>query len=266
MPNSTSEASKASAGMTRHAGGDDGIALVVDQRSFEDHVVAGGERRLDLVGFLFRLGADHRPVRRDLDDLFFEAAAIEVRNGLAGGEHLSEARIEHFPVPLGAGEIGLRRQHRLVDVIAAHHRAAARGVLHHRLWPVDVTAENVDALIDQAVGGFRFLHRHRPIAGEDHLCGDFRIGELGAEGEGVDVAQHLRDRLGGDEAELAGFSRVAGDDAGDVLRFVDIAEIAAGVFRILVAPQAAAMLEAELRKLQRHLDHVRVVVTERRRE
>ena len=63
---------------------------------------------------------------------------------------------------------------------------------------------DVDALVDQAVGGFGFLHRHRPVAGEDHLRGDLRIGELGAEREGIDVAQHLRDRLGGDEAELAG--------------------------------------------------------------
>ena len=60
--------------------------------------------------------------------------------------------------------------------------------------------------------------------------------------------------------------RIAGDDAGDVLRLVDIAEIAAGVLRVLVGPQAAAMLEAQLRIFGGHLDHVRVVVAERGRE
>ena len=185
---------------------------------------------------------------------------------LAGGDHLHEFRIERFPVPLGAGEIGLRRQRRLVDVIAADHGAAARGVLDHGLRAVDVAGQDVDALVDQAVGGFGFLDRHRPVAGEDHLRGGLRIGEPGAEREGVDVAQHLRDRLGGDEAELAGLGRIAGDDAGDVLRLVDIAEIAAGVLRVLVGPQAAAMLEAQLRILVGHLDHVRIVVAERGRE
>ena len=191
-------------------------------------------------------GRDRLAIGRALDDLFLQAAAIEVRDGFAGGDHLHELRIERLPVPLRAGEIGLRRQRRLVDVIAADHRAAARGVLDHGLRAVDVTGEDVDALVDQAVGGFGFLDRHRPVAGEDHLRGRLRVGEPGAEREGVDVAQHLRDRFCGDKAELAGFAGgIAGDDAGDVLGLVDIAKIAAGVLRILVAPQPAAMLEAE---------------------
>jgi hypothetical protein len=95
---------------------------------------------------------------------------------------------------------------------------------------------------------------------------DFRVGESGAEREGVDIAQHLRDRLGGDETELAGFSRVAGDDAGNILRLVDIAEVAAGVLRILVGPQPAAVFEMQLGKLGRHLDHMRIVISERGRK
>jgi hypothetical protein len=66
-----------------------------------------------------------------------------------------------------------------------------------------VAGEDIDALVDQAVGGFGFLDRHRPVAGEDHVGGGLRIHRARAEREGVDVAQHLRDRLGGDEAELA---------------------------------------------------------------
>ena len=91
--------------------------------------------------------------------------------------------------------------------------------------------DDVDAGVDQAVGGFGFLHRHRPVAGEYDLQGRVRIGKPRAEHERVDVARsRLRDRLGGDEAELAGLGGVAGDDAGNVLRLVDIAEIAADVF------------------------------------
>ena len=65
---------------------------------------------------------------------------------------------------------------------------------------------------------------------------------LGAERVGVDVAQHLRDRLGGDEAELAGLAGMAGDDAGDILGLVDIAEIAAaflGSFSAQRPPQCS---------------------------
>ena len=94
----------------------------------------------------------------------------------------------------------------------------------------------------------------------------FGLASLAPKRERVDVAQHLRNGLGGDEAELAGLRHIAGDDAADMLRLVDIAEIAAGVFRILVRPQAAAMLEAQLRILRRLLEHVRIVVAERGRE
>ncbi len=68
-----------------------------------------------------------------------------------------------------------------------------------------MAGEHVDALIDQAVGGFGFLDRHRPVAGEDHLRGGLGIGEPGAEREGVDVAQHLRSSSPSPEAyELIG--------------------------------------------------------------
>src|SRR4029079_13176161 len=77
------------------------------------------------------------------------------------------------------------------------------------------------------------------------------------------VTERLRNRLRGEETELAGLGGEAGDDAGDMLRFVDVAEIAAGVLRILLRPKAAAMFEAQLRKLSRRLDHVRIVVAER---
>ena len=129
---------------------------------------------------LARFRRDRLAIGRNLDDLFLEAAAVEVRDGFAGGDHLDEFRIERFPIPFGAGEIGLRRQGRLVDVIAANHGAAAGRILHHGLRSVDVAGQDIDALVDQAVGGFGLFDRHRPVAGEDHLRGGLRIGEPGA--------------------------------------------------------------------------------------
>ncbi len=242
------------------ASGDHGVALVVFDRALEDHVVACSELRLDVVGVLARLLRHLGAIGRDLDQAFLEAAAVEVRDGLALGEHGGEARIEHLPVPFGAGEMGLRRERRSIDVVARDHGAAARGVLHHGLRSVDVARDDVDADIDQAVGGLRFFHRHRPVAGEDDLQGRVGIGGLRAQHEGVDVAEHLRDRLRGHEAELARLGGMACDDAGDVLRLVDITEIAADVLRVLLGPQAARVLEPRLRIFVGELEHMRAEV------
>src|SRR6266436_4971067 len=106
---------------------------------------------------LARFRRDYLAIGRALDDLFLQAAAIEIRNGFVGGDHLDEFWIERFPVPFRAGQIGLWRQRRLIDVIAADHRAAARRILHHLLRSVDVAGLYIDALIDQAVGRFGFL-------------------------------------------------------------------------------------------------------------
>ena len=57
--------------------------------------------------------------------------------------------------------------------------------------------------------------------------------------------------------------RVAGDDAVQVLAHADIAEIGAGVRRVLaLRPEAAAMAELHVRILFRHGQHVRVEVAE----
>src|ERR1700755_2824628 len=47
-----------------------------------------------------------------------------------------------------------------------------------------------------------------------------------------------------EEAELTVRGEIAPDEAGDVLGFVNIAKIAAGVLRVLLAPQTAAVFEA----------------------
>ena len=130
-----------------------------------------------------------------------------------------------------------------------------------------MAGHDVDALRDHRVGRLGFLDGQRPVAGEDHLGGGLRVHRPCPQGEGVDVAQHLGDRLGSDEAKLAALGGHAGDDAGEILRLVDVAEVAAGVHRVLgLVPQAAAVTELDLRILRRHAQHVRVEVAERGRE
>ena len=69
---------------------------------------AGHQLRLDRRRPVLRASSPTiGAVRRDLDEAFLEAAAKKFGHRLAGREHLHEARIEHFPVPLGAGQIGL---------------------------------------------------------------------------------------------------------------------------------------------------------------
>src|SRR5262245_61296298 len=103
------------------AGGDHRVALVVLERALEGDVAAGHALGLDVVGMLAPGFRDLRPIGRDLDDAFLEAATVEVRDAFALDVHLYEAWIEHLPVPLGAGEVSLRSESRRVDVIARHH-------------------------------------------------------------------------------------------------------------------------------------------------
>jgi hypothetical protein len=70
--------------------------------------------------------------------------------------------------------------------------------------------------VGQRLGGLGLADRQRPVAGEDHLDGGVRVRLAHTERERVDVEQHGRDRLGGDEAETE-FQRR--DHASDTLTF-----------------------------------------------
>ena len=112
------------------------------------------------------------------------------------------------------------------------------------------------------------LHRHRPLAGEDHLGRDRRVDRARAEREGVDVQQHLRDRLGGDEAELLRLAHVAGDDAVEILRPCrcsrNRSRCSSGA-----CPSATARRNGGTGRPGiscRHPQHVRVEIAERSRE
>ena len=96
---------------------------------------------------------------------------------------------------------------------------------------------------------------------------DVGLDATGAQRERVDVAQHLRDGLGCDEAELLALGDVAGNDTVEVLGLVDVAEEAADVLRVLgLVPQAAAVGEADVGVLGSEREDVRVEVAEGRGE
>src|ERR1700731_1045840 len=86
------------------AGRNHDIAFVVLERTLENHVIAGSELRLDVVGLLAGRIRDLGPIGSDLDQAFLQAATIEIRDSLATGEHPRETRVEPLPVQLRAGE------------------------------------------------------------------------------------------------------------------------------------------------------------------
>ena len=151
--------------------------------------------------------------------------------------------------------------------MAAGLHAALLGGLDDDLRAVDVAGDDVAAGVDQRVGGFRLANRHRPVAGEDHLHRRLRIDRARAEQHRIDVGEHAGDRLGGDEADLVGLGRQAGGDAVDVMGLVEIAEIGAGVLRVLVlVPQRRGVAELDLRIFLGDVDDEGRVIAERGRQ
>ena len=126
-----------------------------------------------------------------------------------------------------------------------------------------VARDDVAARINERIGGFGLAHGHRPLAGEHHLHHHLRVGLAGAEQHRVDVAQHGGDRLGGNEADLVGRGRQAGCDAIDVVRLVEVAEIAPRVQGVLVLrPQRRGVAEQDGGELLGRVHHEGVEVAE----
>lgn len=151
-------------------------------------------------------------------------------------------------------------------MVAAEEHAATGTGFHDDLGPIDMTCNDVDALVGEGVRGFRFLDGERPFTGEDDLAGDRGIDGAGAEQEGVDVEQDLRNGLCGDEADLLGLGHVTGNDAVQVLAHADIAEIGTGIGGLVRGPEAAAMLEADIGISRRHGQDMWVEIAEGGRE
>ena len=125
-----------------------------------------------------------------------------------------------------------------------------------------MAGDNVHALVGQSVDGLCLLHRHRPVTGKDHLGLDGGVDAARTKGKRVDVQQHLRNGLCSNEAELLRFGLVPGNDAGQILRHADIAEIRAGIRGVALAPQSTAMAELDIGVGLGRLQHEGLVVTE----
>jgi len=126
-------------------------------------------------------------------------------------------------------------------------------------------SKDIDALVDELVGGLGFLDRQRPVASEDHQAGDRRVHATCAQRKGVDVAEHLGNGLAGDKTELLRARGMAGNDAAQVLTLVDETEVTADVGGVdFLIVKSAAMEESDLGIALRHDQHMGVEVAERR--
>ncbi|MNC35214.1 hypothetical protein D3C75_836880 [compost metagenome] len=123
--------------------------------------------------------------------------------------------------------------------------AAAFGGLD-RCRAVGVLEQHVNALVDQGVGGIGFLARVEPGVDPHHL--DFGAGVVFVQRQldGIDIAQHFRNREGGDIADLLGLGHLRGQVAANVTAFVGCGQVSTKVLVLLVA---GGMFEGDLREL-----------------
>ena len=140
--------------------------------------------------------------------------------------------------------------------MAAAHHAALLGGLDNHLGAVHMAGDDVATRVDQRIGGLRLAHGQGPVAGEDDLHERIRVHLARAQQEGVDVAEHGGDRLGGDEAELVGLRRQTGRHAIHIMGLVEIAEIAPEVLGVLGGlPKGSGVAELDLGIFLGEIDH-----------
>ena len=120
--------------------------------------------------------------------------------------------------------------------------AARLGFLDRRR-AVGVLSQNVGALVDQRLGGGRFLTRIVPAIDPDHADLSLGIDAAERQGEGVDAAHHFGNREGADIADDVRLGQLAGDQAADGPPFVEPARICRDIGGALVA---GGMLELHL--------------------
>ncbi|MNQ65447.1 hypothetical protein D3C85_799010 [compost metagenome] len=161
------------------------------------------------------------------------------------------------PVVDDGGQHRLRPEVRHIRSVAHGIHAATFGGLDWRR-AVGVLEHHVHALVDQCVGGIRFLARIEPGVDPHHL--DFGTGVVLVQGQldGVDVADHFRDRERGDVADLFGLGHLRREEAADVAALIRARQVSAEVLVLLVA---GGVFEGHLGKLFGNF-HRRVHVAE----
>ncbi|MNH09789.1 hypothetical protein D3C79_692500 [compost metagenome] len=149
------------------------------------------------------------------------------------------------PVVDDGGEHRFRPEVRHVRSVAHGIHAATFGGLDWRR-AVGVLEHHVHALVDQRVGGIGFLARVEPGVDPHHL--DFGAGVVFVQGklDGIYIAQHFRNREGGDIADLLALGHFRGQIAANVTAFVGCGQVSTKVLVLLVA---GSMFESDLREL-----------------
>ena len=217
------------------------------QRSFKNGDVVSHQFRFHVLCLLTGGFTHRRTIRRRFHNAGFQAAAHQVRQGFAGLNFLCEIRVHPFPVPLCTGQVTLGGQRCLIGMVTGTKNATALTRFDDHLGAIDMTGDDIDALIDKAIGRLCLFDRHGPIARENDLCGGLWIGNAGPQCKRIDIAQHLRNRFGCDEAQFAGLRRMARHNARKVLGFVDVTKIAPHVLRVLpLLVQAASVQERHI--------------------
>ena len=117
---------------------------------------------------------------------------------------------------------------------------------------VGVLQQNVCARVDQGLSGLRLFGGIKPGVDPNDFGFDLGVDALRAEREGIDVAQHFRNREGAHEAERAGFAHLASDHACQIGVLVEASVIDAHVVGGFVA---GGMLEFHIGEVFGDFEH-----------
>ncbi len=203
---------------------------------------------LDAGDDLLGLGLDvcrHQIADRQADAVLCQPAPEVLGFPVAGHYRFGGLGVVRAPVVDDGSQHGLRPEVLHVRGVTDGIDATALGGLD-RCRAVGVLEDHVHALVDQRVGGIGFLARIEPGVDPHHLDLGARVVLVQRQLNGVDVADHFRNREGRDVADLLGLGHLRREEAADVAAFIGTGQIGADVLRLLVT---GGVLEGDLGEL-----------------
>ncbi len=222
--------------------------LLLD-RAGEGVQFAGADLRFGLFGELLHV-VGHVGVGRHRQDAVLQAIPDLLRLPGAVEHGLGALDVVGAPGVDDGGELGVRAGSDHVGRLAERLDATLGGDLHRR-GRVRVLGQDVDALVDQRLGGVGFLAGVEPGVGPDDLDLEVRVHRLRAMHEGIDAHDDFRDREGGDVACDTLLGHLGGDQALDVAAFIKARIVGRDIRGGL---EARRVLELHVRELFSDLD------------
>src|SRR6266571_1013388 len=189
-----------------------------------------------------------------VDEAVLEAAVVAAALPAPVHRRLDAGELVWAPVVDSAGQPLVGGERLLVGVVAAPFQAVRLGRIAGG-GAVLALSEDVDSELDQALGRLLFLGGVEPGRGPDDPHRRSGMGGLRAEGEGVDLADHLGDREGRDEADPAVLGRGASRHPGQVIGVLGSAE---ELRKVLVQLISGRLLEVHVGVLLRRRRHLLV--------